>query len=120
MYDRQQIGMQGLSSKGRQRALRLLAQPRRLGAIAGGISLIAEQRVTDMGEVDADLMGPASLQPAVEQARDRQVLIFAVPAGVGLQQVPMGDRLTAALAHRALVACTGVPVERRVDRAASP
>src|SRR5690349_988989 len=66
-----------------------------------------------MGEMDPDLVGAAGLQTALQQAGSR----LAVIAGVGREQVPMGHRLAAALAHRALVARAWVAVERGVDRA---
>ena len=63
--------MQGLSAKVPQRLLRRRAEQRRLGQEAGAIDLVAEQRVADRGEMDADLVGTPGFEPAFEQARDR-------------------------------------------------
>ena len=41
----------------------------RLGAFAGAVELIAQDRVADLGQVDPDLVGPPGLQPAGQQAR---------------------------------------------------
>ena len=72
--------------------------------------------MADRGEMDADLVGAAGLQPAGREARDR----LAVGAEVAFEHLPMGDRLAAALAHRHLVARARVAVDRLVDGAARP
>ena len=114
MINGEQIGMQSLPAKGGQRGLGRRRQPGRLGLEAGGVGLIAHDRVTDMGQMHADLMRAAGLQPAFDEARDR----LAVGAGVALQHLPMRHRLAAALAHGALLTRFGAAVERRVDGAA--
>src|SRR5689334_1130466 len=100
--------MEGLSAKGREGVARSRREVRRLGLEAGGVDLIAEQGMADMGQMDPDLVGAAGLQLAGEEARDRPRrparMAGRQPAGVALQHLPMGDRLAAALAYRLLVA----------------
>ena len=109
----EQIGVQRLPAERFQRSPRRLRQQRRLGLEARAIDVVTEQRMPNMGEMHPDLMGPAGLQSAGQEARDR----LAVRAGVGFQPLPMGDGLASALAHRLLVARLGVAIDRRVDRA---
>ena len=77
----QQISMEGLPAKSRQRRLALRAELARLGFETGAINVVAEQRMAEMGEVDADLMGAAGLELAGQQRGDW----FAVPAGEALE-----------------------------------
>src|SRR5438477_1313474 len=100
------MGMQGLSAK----SLKGLAGFRRkqggLGPESGGVGVIAQQRMADMGEVHPDLVGPAGFQAAHGQAGDR----LAVDAGVFLQDLPVGYGLAAALPDRLLVARLGMAI----------
>ena len=89
--------MQRLSAKGMQGGLGLRAQPARLALKAGGVGLVAQDRVPDMREMHADLVGAAGLQRARQQAGHR----LAVGAGETLQHLPMGDGMAAAGAHGA-------------------
>src|SRR6476646_1632296 len=106
--------MQGLSSKGCERISGCFREPRGLGLEARPVDRIAHQRVADMGEMDADLVGPAGLQLAGHEACDR----LAVGPRKGLELLPMGDGLPAILPHCHLVARMGMAAERLVDGAA--
>ena len=81
VFDHQQIGMEGLPSKGCEGGLGLRAELPRLGLEPGAVNLVAHQRMAEMGEMDADLVGPSGLELAGEQGRDW----LAVHAGEGFQ-----------------------------------
>ena len=68
-------------------------------------------RVAEMGQMHADLVRPAGLQPAGEEACDR----LSVDPRIFFQKFPMGHRLAAVRADRLLVAGVGVAPERGVD-----
>ncbi len=85
-----------------------------LGFEVRTIDGIAHQGVADMGEMHPDLMGAAGLELAGQKRRDR----FAVAPVKGLLDLPMGNRLAAAFAHRHFLPGKSMPVDRRVDRAA--
>src|SRR5581483_475559 len=108
--------MQGLSSKTFQRRARFRREAGRLGLEAGRVSLVAEDRVADMREVDADLVRAAGVEAAFDQARYR----LAVGSRVALEHLPMRDGLAPAFADCAFVARLRMAVERRVDRALRP
>src|SRR6476469_1683443 len=97
--------MQGLSSKGGERSGRRLWKPRRLGLEAGSIDRVAHERMTQMGEMDSDLVGTAGFEPAGEQARDR----FAVGALIHFEPLPVRDGLASIRPHRHLVAGMRMP-----------
>ena len=67
MLERQPLGVQRLAAEAAQRGDQL-----RRGAFrqlqAAAVERIAHQRVADVGEVHADLVGAAGLQVALEQA----------------------------------------------------
>src|SRR6185295_11264537 len=84
--ENQYMGMEGLPSKALQHLARRWRQPRRLGLEPGRVGLVAEQRMADVGQMDADLVGAAGLEPARDQAGDRR----AVGAGIALQHLEMG------------------------------
>ena len=86
------MGMQCLSAKGLNGLASLRIEECDLGLEAGAVSVVAEQRVADMGEMHADLVSTAGFQPAGEQAGDR----LAVRADVFLQEFPVGYRLAPA------------------------
>ncbi len=67
-----------------------------------------------MGKMNANLVRPAGLQPAGEEARHR----LAVGADVALDHLPVRHRFAAALADGALLARMRVAVEWGVDGAA--
>ena len=116
MFEAQPIGMQGLPSERVERSARRRRKQAGLGFEAGAIGLVAQDRMPDVRKMHADLVGAAGFQRAGEQARHR----LAVGAGKTLQQLPMGDRVAPAFAHRALVARMRVAFERGVDDAARP
>src|ERR1043165_6934828 len=91
VLEAQYMGVQGLSAKSLQGLPGVLLQADGLGLEAGAVGVVAEQRMAKMRQVDADLVRPARLQPAGEQACDR----FAVDSGVFLQQFPMRHLLAA-------------------------
>src|SRR5262245_32655700 len=100
MFDTEQIGMQSLSAKGRERDSGVVGEMIRFGLEAAAIDRVAEERMPDRSEVDADLMRAPGLEPAGDQARDRR----AIAAKVAFERLPMGDRRAGARAHRHLVA----------------
>ena len=106
--------MQGLSAEGRQRGAGLRPQLIRLALEARAVDVVAQERMSDRGEMDADFGGCVRFEPAGEQARHRRT----IGAEVALEHLPMGDRSAAARAHRHLVAGARVPVDRLVDGAA--
>src|SRR4051812_8650935 len=108
--------MERLSSKGLERLARLRRQQNSLGLEARPIGVVPEQRVSDMGQMDTDLMGPPCFEAAGEKARDRP----AIDSQVGLEPLPVGYRLAAANTDRLLVTCLGMAVERGIDRALGP
>src|SRR3982074_1259216 len=108
--------MQGLSAKSFERGFGLGREVSRLGLEAGSVGVVAEQRMADRGEMDANLVGSAGFQPAGQKARDR----LAIGALIPFKDFPMGDRLPATLAHGHLVTGARVAVDRLVDGAARP
>src|SRR5882724_1349799 len=101
--------MQRLASKGRQCGLAFKAEMTGLGLEMWAIDGISHQGMADMGEMHPDLMGPPGIEPAGEEAGDRP----AVASRKCFPDLPMGDRLAAALAHRHFFPGVGVPVDRR-------
>src|SRR5262249_39404392 len=116
MLDTQYIGMQSLSAKGRERGSGVVGELASLGLEASPIDVVAEEGMSDRGEVDAGLVVAPGLEPAADQARDGR----AVVAAVALEHLPTGDRRAPARAHRHLVAGAGVAADRLVDGAARP
>ena len=114
VFQGQQVGVQGLPAEGGERRLTLGAELAGLGLEVRAIDGIAHQGMADMGEVHPDLMGAPGLELAGQQRGDR----LAVAPVEGRLQLPMGDRLAAALAHRHFFAGIRMPVDRRIDRAA--
>src|SRR5262247_1314105 len=106
--------MQSLSSKGCERISGCFREPGGFGLETRSVDRIAHQRVADMGEMDTDLVGPAGLQLAAQEARDR----LAVGSRKGLELLPMGNGVAAIGAHGHLVAGVGMAAERLVDGAA--
>src|SRR5215831_7943323 len=108
--------MQTLSAKGIERGSGVVAELASLGFEAAAIDGIAEERMPDRGEVDADLMRAPGFEPAGEETRHRR----AIAAAVAFEHLPMGDRGAPAGAHRHLVADARMAADRLVDRAARP
>src|SRR6476646_11810156 len=109
--------MQGLSSKTFEGLARRLGQARRLGLEARSVGGVPQHRMAGVGEVDADLVGAAGFQPALDQARYGLVALLAVLAAEALQHLPMGDGGAALGADRHPVAALGMAIDRRVDGA---
>src|SRR5262249_47913841 len=108
--------MQSLSAKGIERGSGVVAELASLGFEAAAIDGVAEERMPDRGEVDADLMGAPGVELAGDQARHRR----AIAAAVAFEHLPMGDRRAPARAHGHLVAHAGMAADRLVDGAARP
>jgi hypothetical protein len=53
--------MQGLSAKGRKRGARLRPQLIRLALEARPVDVVAQERMSDRGKMDADLVGASGL-----------------------------------------------------------
>src|SRR5258708_17816141 len=85
-----------------------------LGFERGGIGAVAKRGMTDMSEVHADLMGAPGLELAGQERRDR----LAVTPVEGFLDLPMGNGLAAAFAHRHFLPGMRMPVDRRVHSAA--
>src|SRR6202030_1589635 len=112
MFDTEEIGMQSLSAKGRERGSGVVGELASFGLEAAAIDRVAEERMPDRGEVDADLMRAPGLEPAGDEARHRR----AIAAAVAFEHLPMGDRRAPAGAHRHFVAGAGMAADRLVDR----
>src|ERR1700745_1259398 len=108
--------MQRLSAKGRERGSGVVGELARLGLEAAAIDRVAQERMPDRGEVDADLMRAPGLEPAGDEARHWR----AIAAAIAFEHLPMGDRRAPTGAHRHLVAGAGVAAERLVAGAARP
>src|SRR5260370_42177315 len=85
-----------------------------LGFEMRAIDAVAQQRMADMGEVHPDLMGAPGLELAGQERRDR----LALAPVEGFLDLPMGNGLAAAFAHRPFLSGMRMPVDRRVDGAA--
>src|SRR6516164_11710893 len=70
--------------------------------------------MTDGGEVDANLMGAASVQPTGKKARNRR----PPRAGVAFEHLPMRDGLAPVPAHGHLFPRVGMAADGGLDRAA--
>src|SRR5262249_33450979 len=116
MFDSEEIGMQSLSAKGGEGGSGAVGELASLGLEAAAIDVVAEEGMSDRGEVDADLVGAPGLEPAGDQARHRR----AVVAAVAFEHLPMGDRRAPARAHRHLVADAAMPADRLVHPSPPP
>src|SRR5262249_2193543 len=105
--------MQSLSAKGGERGSGVVGELTSLGLEAAAVDVVAEERMPDRGEVDADLVGAPGLEPAGDQARHRR----AVAAAVAFEHLPMGDGRAPARAHGHLVANARMAADRLVDGA---
>src|ERR1700733_12780705 len=114
------MGVQGLSGKISERRSGRDRQQGRLGAKTGPVDAVSDHGMADRGQMDADLMRAAGLEPAGEQAGHG--LAPSVARSVGsakaLAHLPMGNRLARAFAHRHAVAGARVTADRPVDAAA--
>src|SRR6266481_4766826 len=116
MHNAQEVGMKGLTVKGRERIACRREEKLGLGLEAGGVNGVADERVADMGEMNADLMGPPRLELARDEAGNRH-LIGAI---VAFDRFPSSERRAAAGAYRHLVAGARVAVDRGIDLAFVP
>src|SRR5215218_2148236 len=108
--------MQGLSAKIPKGLPGGRGQKGRFGLEPGTIDVVAQERVATMGQMNANLMGAAGLQPTGEQARNRAAVLALIP----LEDLPMGDRLPAPGAYRLAVAGTWMAVDRSINGALGP
>src|SRR5450432_3565062 len=108
MNKTQLLRVQSLPAKPGERRPTGVRQLRGLAFEAGAIDGIADDRVADMGEMDADLMGPAGFQPAGNEADHAERRL----------QPPMGHRVATALLRDDghFLALARMAPERRVDR----
>ena len=108
--------VQRLAGNCGERALNVLGQRPELGLEAAPVKGIANQRMADMYEVHAHLMGTSRLQPAFEQGGDRLQAALAAPVPEAFEHPVMGNG-SASLAgqHGHLGAACGVAADGRVD-----
>src|ERR1700722_10013922 len=85
MLETQHCRVQSLAAEARKRRPCGLVEKRGLGLEPRAIDRIAQERMTDRGHVDPDLVGPPGLQPAGDEARRSQ----------GFLEAPMGGGMTA-------------------------
>src|SRR5215472_13522837 len=104
MLEAQHVGMERLAIKIGERLPGLATEQGRLGLEPWPIDAVPEQRVADMGKMHPDLMRPARLEPASQEARHR----IASGALVPLHDLPICYRVPAALADCHLVPGVGV------------
>ena len=116
VFQSQEVCVQRLAAESGQGCPALGAEMAGLGLEVRAIDRIAQKGVADMGQMHPDLMGAPGLELAGQQRRDR----FAVPPVEGFLDLPVGDRLAAALAHRHFFPGMGMAVDRRFHRAALP
>ena len=114
MLEAERPGVERLALEFHERGRCRLRQLMGAGGKARAVDRIAEQRVADMGHVDADLVGPPGLQPAFDQACDRSGRRW----GQGFFEPVVGDGMLAAgLEHGHLLAVGELAPERGIDRA---
>src|SRR5918994_3951180 len=94
--------------KGQLRGMQSLTRKSDAVARAAPVSLVADERMADVLEMHADLMGAARLQPAFDERR----------AAVALEHAVRGARRLAAVRDRHARAHARVAPHRSVDRAA--
>src|SRR5580704_19150846 len=99
--------MQGLSSKPLKSFAGLRGQTGGFGSKAGPIGVIAQQRVADGGQMNADLVRTPGHQPAGQQAGDRG----SIGTGEALQDLPVSYGRAAVWTHRHFVAGTRMAAE---------
>src|ERR1700738_5261285 len=116
MFEVKDMGMKCLPRKGFQRRACGRRQLIRFGLDSGPVDLVAEKRVADGGEMDADLVGSSGLEPAGEQARDRR----STNPGVAFEHLPVGHGGPSSLTHGHLFAGVRMASHRLVDGAARP
>src|SRR5262249_36056833 len=87
--------------------------PGGFGLEAGPVSGIAQERVSDMGEMHPDLMGASRLKGTGDETRDR------LPVGPmkTFQHLPVSDGPTSTLPYRLLFPGMGMAPDRGLDRA---
>ncbi len=109
MRKTQKFSVEGLAPEGREGRLPLLRKSRHLRLEGGPIDGIAKERMPQMGEVNADLMGASGLQPAADQAG----------LTVSFQHCVVGNRIAPDLFgyHGDLLAIMPRPGEACPDRA---
>src|SRR5215471_986851 len=120
------MGMKSLPAKAGESGLRGCGQTRRLGAKADPINRVAHQRMSEGGQMDPNLMGPAGFEAASQKAghhlRSIRAFLLAVGArrfggAVALQHFPERYGLAPALAHRHAIARPRVAVDRAINPA---
>lgn len=118
MFDSQKIGMQRLPSKGVEGGAGGGAKEGGLGPVAGAVNRVPEEWMSEVCDMNPNLVGSAGFQAAFDQthrgfSRRRSFRIRL--AFVFLQHLPVRDRLPTSLTHRHFFPRMRVPVDRRVD-----
>ncbi len=116
MFEGQHEGMQSLAREAVDDGLGIIRQQIGLGPEGRAVIRVADQRMADMGHVDADLMGAACFEIAADHGGQRSRIRFFV---IALDDLIVRDRLTRIVVAFALDGALD-PVagaaERRVDR----
>ncbi len=118
MLKAQHAGVQGLAAELFKGGACGLGEVSGRGLIAGAIKRIAEDRVADVGHVDADLVGAPGLQPAADQADLGRWRTGRESFGHFIVGDGAAGRL--GLGHRHLLAVGGVAGDRLIDGGAAP
>src|SRR5215831_241939 len=105
--------MQSLSAKSFKRSTRVWAQTAGFGPESSAVDPIAQDGMSNMGEMHPDLVGAAGLQSASKQSGHR----FSISTVETIESLPMSDGRAAVLAHRLLVTGMRVAAQRCVDDA---
>src|SRR5579863_6199088 len=113
MGESQGSGVQRLPVESREFFLRAQAQQGCLGLEAAAVETVAKQRVTEMRQMDTDLMRPSGLKAAADEACDRRT----VAPRECFAKLPMRHRFPALRRYGHFFAIGLVARERRLDRA---
>src|SRR6476646_3585583 len=105
--------MQSLPSKTLHQAACFGAQSAGFGLECGAVGGVPQNRMPDMGEMDANLVRSPCFHPACKKARHR----LAVRPGKALQHLPMRYGCPSVGAHSLFVACMRVPPQGGFDSA---
>src|SRR5215471_3050441 len=105
--------MQSLPAKALQGVSRLGKEAVGFGLEPGPVGRVPQNGVSDMGEMDPDLVGTPRFEGAGEKAGQR----LSVGSEKTFQHLPVGDRVPTVLTHALFVASVGVASEWGINRA---
>src|SRR5262245_25615508 len=105
--------MQSLSAKAFQGVSRLGGEAVGFGLESGSVGRVPQNGVSEVGEMDPDLVGTPRFEGTGEKAGQR----LSVGSGKTFQHLPMGNRVPTILTHALFVSGVGVASEWGVDRA---